>query len=115
MIQKLGGDPSKIKTLSRQWQLPPPEQRVDEKGNPIEFPPCSVCGGIGYIGRIAVFEMIAVNDAVREALKKTPKVAAIDAAAKQSKAKKSMKSSAYQLVLMDVTSLQEVQNVLNKK
>ncbi len=115
MIQKLGGDPSKIKTLSRQWQLPPPEQRVDEKGNPIEFPACNVCGGIGYIGRIAVFEMITVNAAVREALKKTPKVAAIDAAAKESKAKKSMRSSAYQLVLMDVTSLQEVQNVLNKK
>lgn len=115
MIKKLGGDPSKIKTLSRQWQLPPPEQRVDEKGNPIEFPPCNVCGGIGYIGRIAVFEMIKVNDAVREALKKTPKVAAVDAAAKESKAKKSMQSSAYQLVLMGVTSLQEVQNVLNKK
>ena len=115
MIQKLGGDPSKIKTLSRQWQLPPPEQRVDEKGEPIEFPPCGVCGGIGYIGRIAVFEMIKVNDAVRETLKKTPKVPAIDAAAKESKAKKSMQSSAYQLVLMGVTSLQEVQNVLNKK
>ena len=115
MIKKLGGDPSKIKTLSRQWQLPPPEQRVDENGNPIEFPPCNVCGGIGYIGRIAVFEMIKVNDGVREALKKTPKVGAIDAAAKESKAKKSMKSSAYQLVLMGVTSLQEVQNVLNKK
>ena len=115
MIQKLGGDPSKVKTLSKQWQLPPPEQRVDEKGNPIEFPPCDVCGGIGYIGRIGVFEMIKVNDAVREALKKTPKVAAVDAAAKQSKAKKSMQSSAYQLVLMGVTSLQEVQNVLNKK
>ncbi len=115
MIQKLGGDPSKIKTLANQWQLPPPEQRVDENGNPIEFPPCNVCGGIGFIGRIAVFEMIKVNDAVREALKKTPKVAAIDAAAKESKAKKSMQSSAYQLVLMGVTSLQEVQNVLNKK
>ena len=115
MIQKLGGDPSKIKTISRQWQLPPPEQRVDEKGDPIEFPPCQVCGGIGYIGRIAVFEMIKVNDAVREALKKTPKIPAIDAAAKESKAKKSMQSSAYQLVLMGVTSIQEVQNVLNKK
>ncbi len=114
-IQKLGGDPSKIKTLSKQWQLPPPEQRVDENGNPIEFPPCGVCGGIGYIGRIGVFEMIKVNDAIRAALKKTPKVAAIEAAAKESKAKKTMQSSAYQLVLMGVTSIQEVQNVLNKK
>ena len=115
MIKQLGGDPSKIRSLSRQWQLPPPEQRVDENGNPIEFPPCGVCGGIGYIGRIAVFEMIKVNDGVREALKKTPKVPAIDKAAKESKAKKSMQSSAYQLVLMGVTSIQEVQNVLNKK
>ena len=115
MIKKLGGDPTKINSISRQWQLPPPDQRVDEDGNPIEFPPCTVCGGIGYIGRIAVFEMIKINDEVVEALRKTPKVAAIDQVAKDSKAKKSMQSSAYQLVLMGVTSIQEVQNVLNKK
>jgi len=113
-IKALGGDPKTQKTIFQHWRLPPPEQRVDEKGRDTEFPPCETCRGLGYIGRIAIFEMIKVNDAVREALKKTPKVAAIDKAATASKAKKSMKSGAYQLVLLGVTSLAEVQSTLKK-
>ena len=113
-IKALGGDPKTQKTIYQHWRLPPPEQRVDEKGREIEFPPCETCRGLGYIGRIAIFEMIKVNDAVREALKKSPKVAAIDKVATESKAKKSMKSGAYQLVLLGVTSLAEVQSTLKK-
>jgi len=112
--RKLGGDPRAQKTIYRQWRLPPPEQRVDEKGKPIEFPTCETCRGLGYIGRIGIFEMITVNDSVREALKKTPKIAAIDKVATESKAKKSMKQGAYQLVLLGVTSLAEVQSTLKK-
>lgn len=113
-IKALGGDPKTQKTIHQHWRLPPPEQRVDEKGREIEFPTCETCRGLGYIGRIAIFEMIKVNDAVREALKKSPKVAAIDKVATESKAKKSMKSGAYKLVLMGVTSLPEVQSTLKK-
>lgn len=113
-IQQLGGDPKTQKSIFQHWRLPPPEQRVDDKGNPIEFPTCETCRGLGYIGRIAIFEMIKVNSAVGDALKKTPKVASIDKAAIESKAKKTMKSSAYQLVLLGVTSLAEVQATLKK-
>ena len=113
-IQTLGGDPKTQKTIYQQWRLPPPDQRVDEKGNEIEFPPCETCRGLGYIGRIGIFEMIKVNDAVREALKKSPKVGAIDKVATESKAKIAMKTGAYQLVLLGVTSLQEVQSALKK-
>ncbi len=113
-IKALGGDPKTQQTIHQHWRLPPPEQRVDEKGREIEFPKCETCRGLGYIGRIGIFEMIKVNDAVREALKKTPKVAAIDKVATESKAKKSMKSGAYQLVLLGVTSLAEVQSTLKK-
>ncbi len=113
-IQQLGGDPKKQKTIFQQWRLPPPDQRVDEKGNPIEFPTCETCRGLGYIGRIGIFEMIKMNDAVRASLKETPNVAAIDKAAIQSKAKVSLKSGAYQLVLLGVTSLAEVQAALKK-
>ena len=113
-IKQLGGDPRTQKTIFQQYRLPPPEQRVDEKGKPIEFPTCETCRGLGYIGRIAIFEMIKVNDAVREALKKTPKIAEIDKAAVTSKAKIDMKSGAWQLVLLGVTSIAEVQSTLKK-
>ena len=110
MIQQLGGDPKQQGTLFNQYKLPPPEQRVDEKGRPIEFPPCSLCGGIGFIGRIGVFELLEVTDPVRIALQQNPKVDAIEQAATKA-GKQTLVSSAYKLVLLGVTSLGEVQRV----
>ena len=114
LIQQLGGDPRKQGTIFQAFRLPPPEQRVDERGNPIEFPTCQTCGGLGHVGRIALFEMLTVNDEVRQALKESPKPAAIEAVAKRSSAKMSMASSAWRLVLLGVISLQEAQASLKK-
>ncbi len=113
LIEKLGGNPRQQQSVFNQYKLPPPEQRVDEKGNPIEFPPCPVCGGIGYIGRIAVFEMIEVNDQVRIAMRQSPKAAAIEQAALKA-GKKPLVNQAYQLVLLGITSVAEVQRVFKQ-
>ncbi|MEL7498696.1 MAG: ATPase, T2SS/T4P/T4SS family [Planctomycetota bacterium] len=111
LIQQLGGNPKTQGTIFNQYQLPPPAQRVDEQGNPIEFPPCETCGGIGYIGRIAVYELIDVTDPLRNVIRTNPQPAAIEAAAVKL-GKKSIAAQAYQLVLLGVTSLAEVQRVL---
>ena len=114
VIQQLGGDPKTQSTIYNAWKLPPPEQRVDEKGREIEFPPCPICGGIGYIGRIAVFEMITLNDQLRVFVKKNPQVAAVEqAAVKLGKAP--IADQAYKLVLLGVTSLAEAQRVLKEQ
>ena len=97
----------------RCYRLPPPEQRVDEKGNPIEIPPCEFCGGLGFVGRIAVFEMIEVDDKIRNALRQNPKVGVIEKTAQQA-GKKSLVNQAYHLVLLGVTSLAEVQRVFKE-
>ena len=94
--------------------MPPPEQRVDAKGNPIEFPPCPTCSGIGYIGRIAVFELIEMNDQLRGLLRKSPSAEAIESAAQKSGKIPTIKQ-AYKLVLLGVTSLAEVQRVFKQK
>ena len=113
-IQQLGGDPKTQNTIYNAWKLPPPEQRVDEKGREIEFPPCPTCGGIGYIGRIAVFELITMDDQLRVFVKQNPQVAAIEkAAVKLGKAP--IANQAYQLVLLGVTSLAEAQRVLKEQ
>lgn len=114
VIKQLGGDPRTQTTIFNQWTLPPPEQRVDEKGNPIEFPPCEACGGIGFIGRIGVFEMLTLNDQLRQFIKKNPKVAPLEQAATKL-GKRSLAQQAYQLVLLGVTSLAEVQRVLKEQ
>ena len=112
MIQKLGGNPKKQGTLFNQYKLPPPEQRVDEKGQPIEFPPCSTCGGIGYIGRVAAYETLELNEQLRAFIRKQPQAAAIEAAAVKL-GKTPLANQAYKLVLLGVTSLAEVQRVFN--
>lgn len=114
IIQKLGGDPRTQGTIFNPWQLPPPEQRVDENGREIEFPPCETCGGIGYIGRIAVFEMLTLDDQLRKFIKKNPKVTAIEQAATKL-GKTSLANQTYKLVLLGVTSLAEAQQMLKQK
>lgn len=114
LIQQLGGDPRKQKTIFQAWRLPPPEQRVDQNGRPIEFPTCQTCGGLGHVGRIALFELLTINEEVRQVLMESPKPAAIDTIAKRTNAKTPMTSSAWRLVLLGVISLQEAQASLKK-
>lgn len=114
IIQRLGGDPRKQATIYQAYRLPPPEQRVDENGKPIEFPPCGTCGGLGHVGRIALYEMLTITDEVRQVLMETPKAGAVEAIAKKSNAKIPMTSSAWKLVLLGVISLQEAQAALKK-
>lgn len=45
----------------------PNEIEVDKKGNPIV---CAVCQGSGYLGRTGVFEILLVDDAVRNHISK---------------------------------------------
>jgi type II secretory ATPase GspE/PulE/Tfp pilus assembly ATPase PilB-like protein len=113
LIQQLGGDPNKPATLFNAWKMPPLEQQVDERGRPIEFKPCEVCSGIGYIGRIAIFEMIAVDDRLRGVLTKQPELAAIQTYVRES-GQLSLIEQSYKLVLLGITSLSEIQRVMKK-
>ncbi len=113
MIKKLGGDPKKQATIHQEYRLPPPEQRVDEKGRPIEFPPCQTCGGLSYLGRIAIYEMLDMTDAVQTLLRQNADAAKLELAAQKS-GKASIQQQAYRLVLLGVTSIAEVQRVFKK-
>lgn len=73
LLQKLGIPPGKIGQLYQPFVAPPPEQRVDAKGNPIEIPICEKCSGKGYLGRVAVFELLNVTPDLRNAIVKYAK------------------------------------------
>ncbi len=111
LIRQLGGDPKNPPTLYTHFQLPPPEQRVDETGQPIEFPPCETCGGIGYIGRIAIFETLYLNNAIRKAILAEPKIDSVSKVARE-QGHLSLPQEAYRLVLEGITSLAEVQRIM---
>ena len=111
LIQQLGGDPRQQNTIFTQFKLPPPEQRVDEKGRPIEFETCRVCSGIGYLGRIAAYELLEVTDNVRKTLASQPVPEAIEKTA-VAEGKLPLIREAYKLVLLGITSIAEVQRAL---
>lgn len=68
LLQKLGIPPGRVNKLYNPTIPPPPEQRVDAKGNPVEFVICKRCQGRGYFGRIAVFELLTIDDEMRQAI-----------------------------------------------
>ncbi|MCP4952414.1 MAG: hypothetical protein GY922_11285 [Proteobacteria bacterium] len=111
LIQQLGGNPQKQNTVFNPFVLPPPEKQVDEQGKPIEMQPCATCSGIGYIGRIAAFELMKVDDNIRKTLLTQPSHEAISQAG-QASGSQTMVASGFKLALLGITSVNEVQRSL---
>ena len=99
VLQQFGIPAGKIQTLFQ-----PPSQ-IDQKKV------CPACDGIGYKGRTGLFELITVDDGVREALVKNPKIEAVRSAARKA-GLKTFQEEGLVLVVKGVTSLAELQRVL---
>lgn len=110
LLQKLGIPAGRVKVLYQPYFPPPPEQRVDAKGNPIEIEICPQCGGRGYFGRIAVFELLTVTDPIRAAVMQQPTSAHVAQVAKQ-QGHLGLQDEAILTVALGLTSLQELQRV----
>ncbi|MCI0492367.1 MAG: Flp pilus assembly complex ATPase component TadA [Planctomycetes bacterium] len=99
LLQKLGIPAGKIEAL---YRVPKPEE--------IEKP-CAACAGIGFYGRTAIFELLVVNDPIREILVKQPKLELLHKAARAA-GMRSFQEEGLLLVAKGVTSLAELQRVL---
>ena len=99
LLQKLGIPPGKVQALYR-----PPKPEELEK-------PCETCQNIGYVGRTGLFELLVVNDQVREVLLKQPKIELLRKAARLA-GMRNFQEEAILLVAKGVTSLPEVMRVL---
>jgi general secretion pathway protein E len=100
LLQQLGIPAGKVEALYR-----PPEQ-------PEQI--CPDCGGIGYRGRHAIFELLVPNEAVREAIVKTPRLDVIRAEARKG-GMKAFQAEGIHLVVRGITSLEELRRVLTEK
>jgi general secretion pathway protein E len=85
----------------------PNEVEVDKKGNPII---CPVCQGSGYLGRTGVFELLVIDDAVRQQLAKGTPVANIRSEVRK-KGMLLLQEAALHKVYDGVTSIAEVLRV----
>ncbi len=99
LLKKLGIPAGKVQQL---YRVPKPEEL--EK-------PCPTCNNVGYVGRTGLFELLVVNDKVREVLIKQPKMDLLKKAARLA-GMRTFQEEAILLVARGVTSIQEAQRVL---
>ncbi len=99
VLQQFGIPAGKIQTLFQPPSQPDPKR------------PCPACEGVGYKGRIGMFELLTVDDGVRDVLVKNPKIEAVRAAARKA-GLKTFQEEGLVLVVKGVTSLAELQRVL---
>ena len=102
LIQKLGLPPERVDTFYRE-----PQNRTEEDEV------CDSCGGIGYQGRTAIFEFLLVNEALREAMAKRPKLDSLRNTARQA-GNRTLQEEGIVLVARGVTSLPELSRVLKQ-
>lgn len=112
LIQRLGGQPS-AQNVIYQVRQPNTVPSVDDEGKPIEYVPCPHCRGLGYLGRVAAYELMQVNDEIRRVLVGDATVASIEQAARKS-GHRVLLQMAYQLVLSGTTTMAEVQRVFQE-
>ena len=72
---------------------------------------CTHCSGMGYLGRIGVFELLVVNDRMREMIRETESLTAIRAEARKA-GMLTMMEEGVRLVVRGVTSVDEILRVV---
>jgi type II secretory ATPase GspE/PulE/Tfp pilus assembly ATPase PilB-like protein len=107
LLQKLGIPVGRVAELFKPFIFQP--GMLDENENEIE--PCPTCSGIGYRGRTGLFEMLTLNDEIREALVNNPRADQIGAIAKRH-GHISMQMEGVVVVASGRTSIEELQRVL---
>lgn len=103
MLQKLGIPAGRVDTLYRAGK-PDPE---DPKSI------CTKCAGLGFHGRVGIFELVKVDDNFRKALVSQPRLETLRAFAKQA-GNRTMQEEGILLAVSGVTSLEEVGRALKE-
>jgi type II secretory ATPase GspE/PulE/Tfp pilus assembly ATPase PilB-like protein len=101
LCKKLGLPEGKIEAI---YRAPKPEE--------IEKP-CEVCSGLGFFGRTAIFELLVVDDQIRQLIIKAPKLDLVKKAAREA-GMRSFQEEGVLLIAKGVTSLAELQRVLKQ-
>ena len=105
LLKKIGLDPDEIQVLYRRAR-PPTEMAA--RGEEIE--PCLTCNDNGYRGRVAIFELIEMNEAMQNLVASGADVAALRAQARQEEML-TLQKDAMRYVADGITSLEELQRV----
>jgi type II secretory ATPase GspE/PulE/Tfp pilus assembly ATPase PilB-like protein len=101
LLKKLGIPAGRIDLLYRT-----PEPSEQDKV-------CQRCNGIGYYGRTSIFELLLVNDKMRRALEKQPKLEVLRQVSREA-GNRNLQQEGIVLVAQGITSVQELSRVLKQ-
>lgn len=99
VLQKLGIPKGRVQLL---YRVPKPDE-IDK--------PCEKCHGIGFRGQTGIFELLEINDEIREVLAKQPKLDLLRQAARNT-GMRTLQEEGILLVAKGITSLTELMRVL---
>ena len=89
-----------------------PANKIDNFYRPPKVPThCTNCGDLGYKGRIGVYELLLINDRIRDLVREKAAVSAIRAEARKN-GMLYMKEEGLRLVIRGVTSIEELLRVV---
>ncbi|TWU43160.1 putative type II secretion system protein E [Novipirellula aureliae] len=114
LLAQLGIPAGRVAMLYQPFVPPPIEQQVDENGRPAPIEPCHACAGRGYMGRIAIFELLRPGKELRAAVLKTRDTGQLYNIAKQ-EGHRGIQSEAVLTVARGLTSLDELKRVFSKR
>jgi type II secretory ATPase GspE/PulE/Tfp pilus assembly ATPase PilB-like protein len=112
LLQRLGIPPGRVQVLYRERQPLTPEQQQEmkKKGIPLI---CPNCNGLGYRGRIAIYEFLVLDDNLRQAVATGATADQIKQLARAA-GNRSLQEEGILLVALGTTSLTELQRVLKQ-
>jgi len=109
LLQRLGIPAGRVQVLYQEKQpLQPGETR--KRGEP-EI--CPACNGLGYKGRIGIFELLVVDDKIKQALLKAPNLETIKKLARAG-GNRTLQEEGILLVAQGITSISELQRALKQ-
>ena len=111
ILQQLQLPPERIQVLYQEYQPPPVDPQAPKNKKNAPPPVCPNCGGLGYSGRIGIFEMLIVDDNIRQALAQQSAVDVLHQLAAKT-GMRSLREEGIGILAQGITSIPELQRAL---
>ena len=108
-VKKSLGLPEDLRTLYRKFEPPPPPEDEDEEEE--EYDPCEHCNEVGFRGRTNMFELIPINDTLKQHISSGFDPAVFRKLAREQETTHTLQSDGMRLVISGRTALEELQRV----